>query len=240
MVSGSRGLLGHQALKCHACAEGLSSLECLLARKALYQLRVYQLRGRLPVPRFFRHPGPCSLKGGGRAVGVSDWTDPMSEATQSSHSSTYSYFTRNSAPCNHVAEHWFHMRKILGTYGTQMQLSSASGLRIVSSCVGLRIVSFWLNMTVDRRGQNCQAPVSVSEPASASGSTLQSIKASEPSSSGSAVAAKYHQEECQKTHSMYSHSLLSQCCVLLLGRSSLKAGKASVHTESSDWSASLS
>ena len=136
MVSGSRGLLGHQALKCHACAEGLSSLECLLARKALYQLRVYQLRGRLPVPRFFRHPGPCSLKGGGRAVGVSDWTDPMSEATQSSHSSTYSSFTRNSAPCNHVAEHWFNMRKILGTYGTQMQT---------------RCLDFHL-----RRAQNCE------------------------------------------------------------------------------------
>ena len=89
------------------------------------------------------------------------------------------------------------------------------GLRIVSSCVGLRIVSFWLNMTVDRRGQNCQAPVSVSEPASASGSTLQSIKASEPSSSGSAVAAKYHQQECQKTHSMYSHSLL---CTVVYGQ----------------------
>ena len=94
--------------------------------------------------------------------------------------------------------------------------------------VGLRIVSFWLNMTVDRRGQNRQAPVSVSEPASASASTLQSIEASEPSSSGSAVAAKYHQQECQKKHSMYSHSLL--CTVTVVYGQILAKGREGKRT----------
>ena len=53
---GPDGILGR------AGTEGLSSLECLLAQKAFYQLLVYQLRGRLPAPRFLRLPGPRSLK----------------------------------------------------------------------------------------------------------------------------------------------------------------------------------
>jgi len=57
---GPYGILGR------AGTEGLSSLECLLAQKAFYQLLVYQLRGRLPAPRFLRLPGPRSLKGDGR------------------------------------------------------------------------------------------------------------------------------------------------------------------------------